>query len=187
MTFSIEKYSRIWGDDPKSLLSQYSYQPSATNKLDQLDIDDFDLSALHEIVLWKLNRFPSITEETINLLKSSLKDLKPKEHRQAENAIRALLNCHGIALPMASTILRFLKPDVFQIIDDRVFRVIAKDSKKYPTKGQVITEGYLKNSIAIYFQYLDRLHEISCDELPFRDSDRILYQLDIALGNKIGD
>ncbi len=87
---------------------------------------------------------------------------------------------------MASTILRFINPKVFQIIDDRVFRVL--DLKgSIPNKPQKINDKYLEKCCNIYFGYLDELHKICNDNLPFELSDRILYLLDIKLGNKIGD
>ena len=48
-------------------------------------------------------------------------------------------------------------------------------------------EKYLRTSVNIYFAYLDKLYEISSAALPFVDADRILYELDIKLGNKIDD
>ena len=59
----------------------------------------------------------------------------------------------------------------------------------YPSKpaNGASLDRYLTNSVDIYFKYLDAMHEIVSERLPFNLADRILYQLDIALGNKIGD
>jgi len=153
--------------------------------LDALNPDDFDREILYEIVLWKLNRFPQIDDTLIDKLKN-LSSLQPEQHREAESILKELLTCHGIRLPMASTILRFINPKVFQIIDDRVFRVL--DLKgSIPNKPQKINDKYLEKCCNIYFRYLDELHKICNDDLPFELSDRILYLLDIKLGNKIGD
>jgi len=38
----------------------------------------------------------------------------------------------------------------------------------------------------MYFDYLDELRKVASEKLPFELADRILYQLDIELGNKIG-
>ncbi len=59
---------------------------------------------------------------------------------------------------MASTILGFLNPSVFQIIDDRVYRVVHPSKAKYPVKPQKVHERYLTTSADIYFEYLDELH-----------------------------
>ena len=131
------------------------------------------------------NRFPKIDNSLIEKLRS-LSALKPTQHREAEELLKEMLSCHGIRLPMASTIFRFINPKVFQIIDDRVFRVM-KFNGKIPIKPQIITDSYLQRCCDIYFDYLDELQEICDEKLPFEETDRILYLLDIKLGNRIGD
>lgn len=186
MSEMIEKYKSIWGDDPSKLLDNYSYQPELTKKLDGLDPVELNTETFYEIVLWKLNRFPRIEPALLDELKD-VAAIAPQSHRQAQNVLRKLLQCPGIALPMASTILRFLNPGAFQIIDDRVYRIVCPGKAKYPTKPLKLNERYLGTSETIYFDYLDLLHKIASNKLPFADSDRILYELDIRLGNKIGD
>lgn len=181
----IKQYANIWGDDPKKLMSEYNYQSDLTSKLDHLSAETFDREILYEIVLWKLNRFPDIDDNFLEDLKI-LASLQPKQHRKSLSLLKRLLSFHGIRIAMASTIFRFLNPNVFQIIDDRAFRVVCVN-KKIPTKPLQITEKYLDKSCEVYFDYIDRLHEICNDELPFKEADRILYLLDIKLGNKIGD
>ncbi len=183
----IERYSSVWGDDPRSLLRNYQYHPELTKKLDAMTVEDFNQELLFEIVLWKLNRYPYIQSEIFGELKEIGK-VGPKEHRKAEPVLRKLLMSPGIRLPMASTILRFLNPAAFQIIDDRAYRVLHPLKPLYPAKpanGQRL-EKYLANSTRVYFDYLDALHEVVSENLPFELADRILYQLDIELGNKIG-
>lgn len=186
MSDIIDRYKHVWGNDPRRLLENYTYQPELTSKLDRLQASDLNTETFYEIVLWKLNRFPQFDDALLESLKG-VASLAPKEHRQAEAQLRALLQCQGIALPMASTVLRFLNPATFQIIDDRVYRIVQPGRTKYPTKPQKFGESYLAQSVSIYFDYLDALHEHACEALPFADADRILYQLDIDLGNKIGD
>lgn len=181
----IEKYAKHWGEDPTGLMKKYEYNPDLTAKLDQLNVEDLDREQLYEIVLWKINRFPVITDALIDQLKS-LGSLKNGEHKKAKGLLKDLLSCKGIALPMASTILRFANPQVFQIIDDRAFRVLTDGSGSYPSKPQAVTEGYLEKSCTIYFDYLDKLCELQGENFPFEKMDRILYQLDIELGNSIG-
>jgi len=182
----LKKHSHVWGKSPIKLLKDYDYQKNLTEKLDSLRACDLSRNSLYEIVLWKLNRFPSIPDAILDQLKV-LGDLKPKQHDHARPVLKELLKCNGVALPMASTILRFINPSVFQIIDDRAYRVIFEGEAKYPTKPAKITDKYVNTSIEIYFKYLDELHEICSAELPFEFSDRILYKLDILLGKKIGD
>jgi hypothetical protein len=186
MSTIVDRYKHVWGDEPRRLLDGYTYQSELTRKLDRLQASELDTEAFYEIVLWKLNRFPQLEEGLLESLKA-LASLRPKEHRQANTELRSLLRCPGIALPMASTVLRFVNPKVFQIIDDRVYRIVQPGKAKYPTKPPKLGESYLARSVTIYFDYLDALHEHACEALPFVDADRILYQLDIELGNKIGD
>lgn len=185
MTDLISKYKTVWGDDPKKLLDEYSYLRELTVKLDALKPEDLDIKTFYEIVLWKLNRFPSIQDDLLDELKK-VGTLKPRQHREAKPVLNKMLKSPGIALPMASTILRFLNPSVFQIIDDRVYRVVHPGKAKYPAKPQKVNERYLTTSSNIYFEYLDELHKLSSEKLPFDKADRILYELDIKLGNKIG-
>jgi hypothetical protein len=186
MSEFIREYNKIWGDDPRSLLQQYSYHPELTTRLDSLKPEDFGREILYEIVLWKLSRYPYVKPELLEQLKC-VSALSPKEHEKARQTIDTLLRSPGIALPMASTILRFLNPSVFQIIDDRAYRALLPGRAKYPSKPAKITDDYIKTSIDIYFAYLQELHKVSSEKLPFESADRILYQLDIILGNSIGE
>ena len=186
MSDFIKEYSDQWGNNPASLLEEYDYHPELTGELDELDVEQFNYETLYKIVLWKLSRFPYITDELVNELKG-IKDIQPKEHQNARDILGKFLRTPGIALPMASTILRFINPNAFQIIDDRAYRVLLPGKAKYPSKPQKITDSYINKSAEIYFNYLDRMHEICSEKLPFDKADRILYQLDVKLGNKIGE
>jgi len=187
MTKFIEEFETIWADNPSSLLGKYKYQPNLTKKLDEIKPDKINRQIIYEMVLWKINRFPEIDDGLINEI-NTISGLERNQHNceNSRSIIEKLLRCRGIRLPMASTILRFANPNAFQIIDDRVCRVLSLE-EKYPVKPVKITQGYLELSIKCYFKYLDKLNEICCDRLPFDQADRILYQLDIELGNKIGD
>ena len=186
----IQKYIKIWGNRPACVLDDYDYQPNLTSKLDQLSPETLNRESFYEIVLWKTNRFPEISDELIASLRS-LSAIKSKAHRQSEACLRALLQTKGIQLPMASTILRFINPNSFQIIDDRAYRRVLEFAtdmpNKYPPKPTMVTESYLARSVELYFRYLDELHKICSDTLPFKLADRILYQLDKKLDNRIGD
>ena len=183
----IKQHAEIWGDNPSALLSKYNYNEELTKELDEIDSQKLNKEMLFKIVLWKLNRYPYISDDLI-------KDLQAisnmTEHSDARETIEKLLKTRGIGLPMASTILRFLNPHIFQIIDDRAYRVLLPGARKYPTKPWKITNEYIIESIEIYFVYLERIREISesaPENFPFKKADRILYQLDIKLGNKIGN
>lgn len=180
----VDRYRHIWGNNPSSLLDEYRYQPELTPKLDALAREAFDLEAFYEIVLWKVNRYARPGAGLLASLKS-VAELEPKEHGRAEPQLRELLHCKGVRLPLASTVLRFLNPEVFQIIDERAYRMLLP-GRKIPSKPRVITEGYLTRSVTTYFDYLDELHKECGPNLPFSQADRILYQLDKKLGNPLG-
>jgi len=181
----IKTYRFVWGDDPSSLLDGYDYQQELTRKLDASDANKLDRETLYAIVLWKLNRYPHVDQALLDDL-AHVRKIKPRKHREVQPILRRLLRCQGVGLPMASTILRFLQRRTFQIVDDRVYRIVFPGREKYPAKPKKLNELYLENSERIYFEYLDQLHALACPKLPFADADRILYELDIALGNKIG-
>ena len=87
--------------------------------------------------------------------------------------LRELLDTHGVKLAMASTILRFRNPNLYQIIDQRVFRFI------YPNKDLSKITTKKVEQIEIYLQYLEDLREIcQSKNVDFNLSDRIFYALD---------
>lgn len=45
MTDLISKYKTVWGDDPKKLLDEYSYQRELTVKLDALKPENLDMKS----------------------------------------------------------------------------------------------------------------------------------------------
>jgi hypothetical protein len=171
----IKKYSHIWDSNPRALLEDYKYQPTLSERLDKVKCEPLNREALYEIVLWKLNRFPQIDDALISEVNEARKILSGK-HRQAESLLGKLLNCRGVQLPMASTILRFVNPSTFQIVDDRTFRILRERLiwKKYPSKPIKPTKKYITDSIEVYFQYLDKLQEVCNERLPFHLADRIL-------------
>jgi thermostable 8-oxoguanine DNA glycosylase len=82
-----------------------------------------------------------------------------------------LLDIHGVDLAMASTILRFRNPEVFQIIDRHAYRAI------YGVKYPLYSMSSNQRKIEAYFEYLDKLLELSQKKgLEFRTLDRLLYE-----------
>ncbi len=88
-----------------------------------------------------------------------------------KEVLSSLLETKGVRLPMASTILRFKNPEIYQIIDQRVYRLIYGIDLKMSTKIHL--------NIKQYFEYISDLKRI-CKKIgiPFIDSDRILYEYD---------
>jgi len=153
----------------------YDYLPEITPMLDSYD-GDFDQVTVNKIVLWKVNRYPIIDDailEEINFIKKTDHKISPVA---VKTLILKLLNCHGIQLPMASTLLRFKNPKLFQIIDQRVYRVIYGKKMKLPGSYNISNREKIAD---LYLQYLKDLRN-KCDELniPFEKADRILWKAD---------
>ena len=162
--------------------NQFKYQAELTKKLDKLT-DNFDQATLNEIVLWKVNRYAELTPELINQLNSIKKSDTTINEALTRTILRGLLGTKGIQLPMASTILRFKNPKIYQIIDQRVFRIIY---------GKKLHLGYNQNSkkseeqIDIYLMYLNDLKRISIElGIKFELSDRILFMADKRVNKDI--
>ncbi len=158
--------------DLRCFLKAYRYQPSLTNRLDNLGDLEFSQELINLIVLWKVNRY---VESGVGILKdlNALKVLMQGEHRKAEKHLCSLLKTRGIDLPMASTILRFRNPKVFQIIDSHAYRAV------YDCKYPLYSSTPDREKVRIYFDYLDELLKL-CESkgLAFETLDRLLYQFD---------
>jgi hypothetical protein len=109
--------------DLSEFLWQYAYQPKLTAKLDDLAFVNLTPELLNEIVLWKVNRYVALDGDHLHQI-DTLRKLKPGEHEQARPILEILLHAHGVDLPMASTLLRFRNPAVFQIIDRHAYRAV---------------------------------------------------------------
>lgn len=155
---------------------EFTYQKGLTEKLDS-DISDFDQHKLNEIVLWKVNRYAQFTDELIFDLNKIDPDTSIIDEDLTRKILLQLLKTKGVQLAMASTILRFRNPEIYQIIDQRVFRILypGQELKLSTSKS----EANFKSQIDLYFKYINDLQEI-CQELgiPFRKSDRILFMAD---------
>jgi hypothetical protein len=173
------------GQSLKPLLDRYDYHPELTAKLDRLARQDFTREILYEIVLWKLSRFTYVEDEVIAEV-NGLKDLPFDDLEKSKPVLESLLRANGVRLPMASTILRFRNPKVFQIIDERTYRIVCAGEPSYPSKPPKVSDGYLQTSVSVYFKYLRKLKDLAdhCG-FDYTEMDRALYQLDIELGNKL--
>ncbi|MEB2776989.1 hypothetical protein SYJ56_16855 [Algoriphagus sp. D3-2-R+10] len=137
----------------------------------------FDQNIINEIVLWKINRYAHIDNDTLNLINDININSHELDINLTQKILKSLLKTKGIQLPMASTILRFKNKNIYQIIDQRVYRIIYKEKKlKLKTHSN---DKNVNDQIELYFQYLKDLKDI-CDKhkIPFDKSDRILFMAD---------
>lgn len=149
----------------------FLFQEELTPKLDSYD-NDFDQEIINEIVLWKVDRYALVEENTLNLLNKISKHDNIIDEELTEKLINSLINIKWIKLPMASTILRFKNPNIYQIIDQRVYRIIYWKELKLSTLKN-------KDAYKLYIKYLKDLKNICNDKnIDFSLSDRILYLLD---------
>ncbi|GAB3756218.1 hypothetical protein [Spirosoma pomorum] len=148
----------------------YNYQKELTVKLDDLD-DVFTQETINEIVLWKVNRYVALDDGTLSIFNLINKSDSTINIELTREILGCLLQQKGIRLPMASTMLRFKNPAIYQIIDQRVYRFVYGEELPYSTN--------VKKQIDLYLDYLKRLKE-SCNlrNIPFELSDRILYSMD---------
>ena len=172
-----KKIKTIDDDDVKEKLNyeelkqKYKYQEELTPKLDELEAD-FNQEIINEIALWKVNRYVLMQEDTLELLNKIKKSDDKLNEDLTKQILERLLEKHqkGIQLAMASTILRFKNPSIYQIIDQRVYRFIYGEPLKYPNN--------IDDQINLYLKYLNDLREKCKDNIPFEESDRILYSAD---------
>jgi len=155
--------------------NDYHYQEELTKKLDEVE-NDFDQNQINEIVLWKVNRYTKLDHETLTKLNGIKKTDKKIDKELTRTILKALLPKKGIQLPMASTILRFKNPKLYQIIDQRVYRIVYGENLNLSYNYD---ERRSDEQINIYLDYLDQLRVVS-DRLniKFELADRILYMAD---------
>ena len=151
-------------------LEDWKYQPDLTEKLDVTE-GDFNQEIINEIVLWKVNRYASLSPYCLQLLNKIDKESLIIDRSLTKIVLFELLQQKGVRLAMASTILRFRNPNVYQIIDQRAFRFLTGKNLDYPERD-------LNQQLNYYLEYLDKLSE-ACKEfkMDFKLSDRILYRL----------
>ncbi|MDV3995845.1 hypothetical protein CMT66_10615 [Elizabethkingia anophelis] len=148
-------------------LPDFNYQEELTKKLDNKQ-DEFTYETFLEIILWKTNSYPEVDNELISKINRLRKEYS---ETLADDILIKLLGAKGFDLPMASTLLRFINPEYFQIIDQRVYRLLYGENLKIPFSKS--------KKIDLYKKYIIYLRNI-CDKykIPFSQSDRILYLLD---------
>lgn len=165
--------------DPQAYMRYYDYQPELTSHLDSLEDRPFDQAMVNEIVLWKVDRYAQLPADLLARL-NDLQALQSGEHRQAEPTLRELLGVRGVDISMASTLLRFRNPRVFQIIDRHAYRALyGEDCPLYAGMSE-------DRKVALYWEYLDAIWKLcTSKQLEFSLADRFLYTLDRQHNGKL--
>ncbi len=169
------KLSTIDKIEIKSSYYEFKYQRCLTDELDNYS-NSFDQEHFNKIVLWKTNRF-AILEKYVSKLINEINPLASSlDVKLTSDVLKALLKTHGVRLPLASTVMRFRNPQIYQILDQRVYRILY--GKELRLKNPK-TKCYLESSVKMYLEYLFQLREVcSRLEIPFNNADRILYLAD---------
>jgi hypothetical protein len=173
----------IFDNDFKLVDKDYTfkYQVGLTEKLDS-NIDNFDQNNLNEIVLWKVNRYANFPESIIKRLNKIKNTDTIIDEKLTREILSSLLVLKGVALAMASTILRFKNKNIYQIIDQRVYRIIYGSELK-TTKPKKKEE--IENQINLYLKYLKDLKKSSIKlKIDYSKADRILYMADKRLNKE---
>ena len=154
----------------------FTYQPDETNALKECNFESISMDEIRRIALWKINRTIDVPKDVLEKLQNLKKDKKLKAANiNSREAILALVKCKGIHYPMASAILKFLRPDIYPIIDVRAYRVL--EGKK------IRTDQY---TIDIYLSYIEKINKIaSVNNLKIAAVDEQLYELDKILNGNI--
>ncbi len=163
---------------------EFTYQEPLTKNLDQLN-SDFNQEIINEIVLWKVNRYAELDKEAFNLLNQIDKNSASLNIDLTKNILHKLLakESKGIRLAMASTILRFKNPNIYQIIDQRVYRMIYGTELKLPYSFSLES---IKAQSEIYTEYLKDLRSACIyKKIEFSNADRILYNVDKRINKSI--
>lgn len=130
---------------------KFKFQYNLTTKLDAI-ATDFNQEIINEIVLWKVNRYVEMDPNTLSLLNQITKGSELLNRDFTREILENLLNTKGIQLAMASTILRFKNPNIYQIIDQRVYRLIFE--KNMPRYFASVTA-----QVDCYLEYLEKLND----------------------------
>lgn len=134
------------------------------------------LDDLRRIALWKLDRVVEVPDQVLqSLQKLATSQGLTADSSEAKEVLLALVKCPGVGFPMASAFLKFLRPDVFPIIDVRAYRALF-GKKLYPQM----------HNLDRYLCYVRHVQEIAeRTGLPLHEVDEQLYCFDKKFNGKI--
>ncbi len=140
-------------------------------KKEKVTVDD-----LRRITLWKLDRVLEISDDALKNLNTLFKTPNLKYTDDiTKNVINELTKCKGIGFPMLSAILKFLRPEIFPIIDVRAYRALY---------GKKITQ--YQYTIKVYMDYIEKIYQIKeALNIELDKIDEQLYMFDKKNNGKI--
>ena len=167
--------------DLKNLIPKKHTYKDSEQFMKELDLESvtgkpFNQSMINKIVLFKVNRYAEISNQILDELNRINPKTRNIDKKLSRSVLHGLLMQKGVRLAMASTILRFKNPNIYQIIDQRVYRLI------YGEKLNLSSSKSKKQhniQIDLYFDYLDKLNQLSKDYgYNFSDIDRTFFHAD---------
>lgn len=162
---------KVYDIEKDELNFDFDYHPIETNSLHKLlnNKSNISINDIRRVALWKLSRVIDIPDSVLEMLGqlALIKNLKIRDELSL-SAISELIKCDGVGFPIASTILKFLRPDVYPIIDIRAYRVL--------TGRQLNSSSY---HLELYLGYVDQIRKISETKgIPLNQVDEQLYEFD---------
>ena len=174
----MEKKYNIFDPTKDTLNFTFEYNNKETEDLHKiingkpdLNIDDF-----RRISLWKLDRVLRLSNNTIEKLNIiSIKQDLSIDDELVKEVIKELVDSDGVGYPMASAFLKFIRPDIFPIIDVRAYRAL-RGIKIY----------YSMYKYELYIKYTKDLMKIAKKfNRPLNEVDEQLYCYDKEYNKKI--
>lgn len=184
--------NKKYNGDYKEVLNEYKYDRGELIFKRIKDVEKQNYNELNDIanmiVLWKINRTPHIDDkktfdELLNIKNIKNKESALKEQEKIKSVLELLLNSKGVRLAMASTFLHFFNEKCFPIFDQRAYRVIFNED--------YVSSNSVGKQINFYIKYLEgcidyyNRKKLNEQNIDFADIDKLLYQLDKAIGNKV--
>ena len=173
----IEKWSKIY-DYP----NKYTYEEILDTVKEEIKENEIisDLT-LYKIIYWKNGgRNRHVKRNPYPIYEEAIKDVLLLEGEQKLSRLDGL---PGILLPNASTIVHFIYPDSFPIVDIRtvrtMFRKFKDEKKEIPYLDPYFKINYYKYHLYGYSLFRNEILEISNKTgRPLREIDRALFAFD---------
>jgi thermostable 8-oxoguanine DNA glycosylase len=169
---------RIFDVNADTLEYEFDLNVRERDELRERAYNNLSMEDLRRIALWKLDRVLNVPEALLEQLRAlAVTEGLTVDSDQSRAVLDALVACDGVGYPMASAFLKFVRSDVYPIIDVRAYRAITGVRLRY---AQYSTE--------VYLTYVERVLEIATRlGRPLADVDEQLYCYDKEHNGSIDD
>jgi len=155
---------------------KFDYNADETKALRDRSYEHITIEDLRRIALWKLSRIVDVPDSLIERMRAMATTTElTVDSDQSRLIITDLIACDGVGFPMASSFLKFIRPDVYPIIDVRAYRAL--------TGKRLRSNQY---NLDLYLEYVRRIQDIANDlKIPLSIVDEQLYCFDKELNKGI--